>query len=300
MNLENEKWLYFRTVADEDNDDGDTASAGTSPTSLCVPASALLGIHPVSDTSIQLNFASVRNDQNNSALTAQDTVVLNTTQGETFEVMRHILERVNAYPHHDGFINVADDMTTNYANSTVAAQYCHKDITSCGAITMAAANTSMGILPSLGMGATAPTAVSATTLSVNTAYTAGTASALAMEIPSAAAGRAGDWITVLYATALNNSAAHTYTTTTDTAYALGSVIRSLPGADDADGTRPGRVDYSVAADNIITITGLTNGDGGIGTMLKFVNVTGETNGWQAYVEVVHRDKGNAAGTAAFS
>jgi hypothetical protein len=301
MNLQKEKWLYFRTVADEDNDDGDTASAGTSPTSLCVAASDLVGMHPVSDTSIQLNFSSVRNSRDLHAdLYSVDTVVLNTDQGKTFEVMNAILQNINGGPHSSGFIVVADDMTTNYAGATVTAQYIHGSINTCGAITCAAANTSVGRLPDLGMGKAAMTAVSATTLSVNTAYTGSTATALAMELPSAAAGKAGDWITVLYATAINNGAAHTYTTTTDTAYALGSVIRSLPGADDADGTRVGRVDVSVAADNVITLTGLTDGDGGIGTYMKFVNVTGDTNGWACEVQVVHRDKGNAASTAAFS
>ena len=301
MNLEKERWLYFRTVADEDNDDGDTASAGTSPTSLCVPADNLLSIHPASDTSVQLNFKSVRNSHDfHTDLYSVDTVILNTDQGKTFEVMNTILQNVNAGPHHDGFIVVADDVTTNYANATVTAQYIDGNINTCGAITCAAANTSVGRLPSLGMGAAAPTAISATTLSVNTAYKGSVSTALAMELPSAAAGKAGDWITVLYTAAINNGAAHTYTNTTDTAYALGSVIRSLPGADDNDSTRPGRVDVSVAADNIITLTGLTDGDGGIGTYLKFVNVTGDTNGWVADVQVVHRDKGNAAGTAAFS
>ena len=301
MNLQKEKWLYFRTVADEDNDDGDTASAGISPTSLCVPARDLLSIHPASDTSVQLNFNSVRNSRTVLADSyAVDTVVLNVNQGKTFEVMNTILTHINAYPHHDGFITVADDVTTNYANSTVPAIYVDSNITSCGAIGVAEANTSYHRLPDLGMGKAAMTAISATTLSVNTAYTGSTATNLAMELPSAAAGKAGDWITVLYATAINDGQAHTYTTTTDTAYALGSVIRSLPGADDNDGTRVGRVDVSVAADNVITITGLTDGDGGIGTYLKFVNVTGDTNGWACEVEVLHRDKGNAASTAAFS
>ena len=301
MNLQKEKWLYFRTVADEDNDDGDTASAGTSPTSLCVAARDMLSIHPASDTSVQLNFRSVRNSHDVHVDLSQgvDTVVLNTDQGKTFEVMNTILQHINAFPHHDGFIVVADDVTTNYADATVVAKYIDNNINSCGAITCAAKK-SQGRLPSLGMGAKAMTSITATTLSVNTAYAGATATNLAMEMPSAAAGNAGDWITVLYSTAITSGQAHTYTTTTDTAYALGSIIRSLPGADDNDSTRPGRVDVAAAADNIITLTGLTDGDGGIGTYLKFVNVTGETNGWACEVEVVHRDKGNAAGTAAFS
>ena len=72
------------------------------------------------------------------------------------------------------------------------------------------------------------------------------------------------------------------------------------GADDNDSTRPGVVDEATTNDNILTITGLTDGDGGIGTTLKFVNLTGAANGWAVEATIVHRDKGNAASTAAFS
>ena len=70
----------------------------------------------------------------------------------------------------------------------------------------------------------AKTVMTATELSLNTHYVASTATALAMTIPSAADGDAGDWISVFYTTAINNGAAQTFTTTTDTAYALGSTI----------------------------------------------------------------------------
>ena len=55
-----DKYLYFRAVDDEDNDDGDTASAGTSPTSLCIPASSLVSIAPTSDTTVTLSFQAAR------------------------------------------------------------------------------------------------------------------------------------------------------------------------------------------------------------------------------------------------
>ena len=301
MNLEKERWLYFRTVADEDDDDGDTASAGTSPTSLCVPASSMLSIHPASDTSVQLNFKSVRNSHDvNTALYGVDTVVLTTTQGKTFEVMNRILQHINNGPHHDGFIVVADDMTTNFANATVPASYIHPDISACGAITCAAANNAVANLPSLGMGAAAMTAVTATTLTVNKAYKGATATNLAMIIPSAAAGKAGDWITVLYTTAINNGQAHTYSGATDVNYAPGSVILTMPGADDNDSTRVATTDEATTNDDVITITGLTDGDGGIGTRLKFVNTTGAANGWAVECIVEGRDKQNAAATCAFS
>ena len=97
----------------------------------------------------------------------------------------------------------------------------------------------------------ARTGATATELSVNTHYVNGTATGLAMTIPSAASSNIGDWITVFYTTAVNNSANHTYTTTTDTAYALGSTITRIGGAVTS------ATDVSVAADNIITIAGTT-------------------------------------------
>ena len=77
-----------------------------------------------------------------------DTVVLNINQGKAEEVMRTLVQAINSnYPAYtDGFIVVADDVTTTYltssaaADETVAEQYIHPDITSCGAITIATAN----------------------------------------------------------------------------------------------------------------------------------------------------------------
>jgi hypothetical protein len=141
----------------------------------------------------------------------------------------------------------------------------------------------------------ARTAVTDTTLAVNTHYSGETATALtAILLPSAAAGSAGDWITVFYTTIVNNAATHVYTTTTDTAYALGSTIVRVGGAVASS------ADVSVALDNTITIAGTTNGDGGIGTMLRFVNVSGALNGWAAEVVTLNQGAGSAARVSAFS
>ena len=45
--------LYFRSVADEDNDDG-AESAATNLTSLLIPASRLRWMNPTSDTLLTL------------------------------------------------------------------------------------------------------------------------------------------------------------------------------------------------------------------------------------------------------
>ena len=136
-----DKWLYFRTVADEDNDDGDTASAGTSPTSICFPASSIMSIAPSSDTAITIKVSPLISGEQNALGTrrsyhGEDNVILNVNQGKTFEVMEELTRLINNKTHSDGFTVVADDMTTTFGGATVPAQYFHTDVTSCGAITV--------------------------------------------------------------------------------------------------------------------------------------------------------------------
>ena len=136
-----EKYLYFRTVADEDNDDGDTASSGIAPTSIAIPASSIVGMAPSAAGTLTIWFNSVRNSMSDgdNEVVIKDSVVLNITTKRHKKVMDAIIRSINGGPHSDGWIVVADDMTTNYANETVTAQYLHDDITTCGAINMAAA-----------------------------------------------------------------------------------------------------------------------------------------------------------------
>lgn len=292
--------LFFRTQADEANVDGIDDQ-------LCIPASRLVSMSPATDTTIEMLFHSVKNNElmHNEQLT-YDKVTLTVVQGDTEEVLAAIVRKINAHPLSDGFLVIADDCaTTDSATSslndlTISTVYAHTSISGIASITVAD-KLSRSRLPSLGTGNATMTAISATELSVNTHYKGSVSTALAMTIPAAATSRKGDWITVTYTAAINNGAAHTYTTTTDTTFAAGSVLIGLPGADDNDGTRVGRVDEcSGSGDNVVTITGLTDGDGGIGTTLKFVNMTGMVNGWAVEGMITHRDKGNAASTVAFS
>jgi hypothetical protein len=138
-----DKYFYFRTQADQDNDDGIDDS-------LCLPVRQIRSMNPSGDTAITISFDSVYNtstDGDNEVVIA-DTVVLNINQGKAEEVMRTLVQAMNSsYPaYNDGFIVVADDVTTTYltssaaADETVGAKYLSSDITSCGAITIAAAN----------------------------------------------------------------------------------------------------------------------------------------------------------------
>ena len=137
-----DKYFYFRTQADQDNDDGIDDS-------LCLPVRQIRSMNPSSDTAITISFDSVYNtssDGDNEVVIA-DTVVLNINQGKAEEVMRTLVQAMNSRyaTNNDGFIVVADDVTTTYltstasADETVSAKYVAPDITSCGAITIAAA-----------------------------------------------------------------------------------------------------------------------------------------------------------------
>ena len=287
--------LFFRDQADEANVDGIDDQ-------LCIPAKNLVGISPASDTTLTLTFESVKNNTNShNEMVAHDTVVLTVQEGDLFEAMEGILQAINSNPHHDGFLVIADDCATTdsatsaLADLTIATEYVHPSIQGVASITCKAATYSAR-MPDFGIGNAEPTNISATALSVNTHYQS-IAAATAMTIPSAAAGKAGDWITVIYDVAIGNTNAHTYTTTTDTAYALGSTIRTNRGS---HVDRIPLLDISEAADNVITITGATAGDGGLGTYLKFVNLTGAAQGWAAEVYVTDQGDGVTAATAAFS
>ena len=291
--------LFFRDQADEANVDGIDDQ-------LCIPASRLVSISPASATTVDMLFHSVKNNvlMNNEQLT-YDKVTLTVTQGDIQEVMDAIVQKINSHPHENGFLVIADDTTdTDSATSSLAgldhSAYIHPSISGIVSITIADKLYRGGQHRAIGTGNAALTAISATTLTVNTAYKGSVATALAMIIPSAAAGKAGDWITVFYTAAINNGAAHTYSGATDVNYAPGSIIVTRAGADDSNGTRVATTDESTTNDDVITITGLTDGDGGIGTTLKFVNMTGTANGWAAYVVVEGQDDNDAAATCAFS
>ena len=132
-----QKYLYFRTDADEDDDAASTDSA-------VFLLSRLTGMHPTADAAITLFFepqipflAAAEADQFANA----DSVILNVTEGTAFEVMRDL---ATAFAGGTGalrapFLTVADDMTTLLDDTTRSAVYLVPNITSCGAIAVTAA-----------------------------------------------------------------------------------------------------------------------------------------------------------------
>tara|TARA_R110000822_G_scaffold289857_4_gene411881 strand:+ start:255 stop:1181 length:927 start_codon:yes stop_codon:yes gene_type:complete len=286
-----EVWLYANTQADNDNLSGNS--------NVCFRASDIVGFNPITDTALYIYLKPVRNIDANGGLDIyNDLVTITLTTANTHRDFMEVLMRNinNTRPTFSGFIDLVDDHTVIVggaaASRTIAsgltspaglASKLTPLIASCGGINLAAANVSTHEyrLPSFGTASAAPVATAAGALALNTAYTNSETAAKAYTLPSAAAGRKGDWITVKYKSSIANGNLHSYHCTTDAQFALGSMITVNP----CDATRIGVVDVSVADDDEVQITGLTNGDGGIGTSLKFLNTTGELNGWVCEVIV---------------
>ena len=128
-------YLYFRAVADEDNDDGDGASSGVNPTSIAIPTRNITGIGPGSDATVVIKFLSVRNQgprggqagaQNDEII--QDTITLGVNTHRHQGVIDTIIRAMNDV-HSDGFIDVCDDVATLFGDSTIDEVRLHSDIT---------------------------------------------------------------------------------------------------------------------------------------------------------------------------
>lgn len=141
--MEKDILLYFRNVADEDNDDNNGAV-----TSVCFPASKLRGMNPTAATTLTLYFDSLRNevgaDDQDDEVTIADTVALTIEAHRHKEVMQALVRKINGMksnPKATGFLVVADDVTTNVAGDTVSAVTFDGNVSECGAISIAAAFT---------------------------------------------------------------------------------------------------------------------------------------------------------------
>ena len=137
----NDKYLYFRTQADQADDDGIDDS-------LYLPARQITALVPTSTTALTIFFESMYNNQGGTddEVVISDSVVINCTAGKVKQVMEHLVRSINSNKlYGDGLITVADDVTTTYltssaaADETVDAKVLDAGITSCGAITIAAA-----------------------------------------------------------------------------------------------------------------------------------------------------------------
>ena len=140
------KYFYFRTVADQDDDD---AAAD----SLMVPVENLVGIEPHNSSNgtaannLRLYFKSLNNDYTPTTtdFIIRDIVNISITAGKSKQVIEALGNAMAGGIHTDGIITVADDVTTTYltssagADETVSAVTLDSGITACGDITIGAA-----------------------------------------------------------------------------------------------------------------------------------------------------------------
>jgi hypothetical protein len=128
-----DKYFYIRKNADVDNDDGIDDS-------VYIPVKNITGIALIDATSLCIYFDSVNNMAGNVAEdlnVISDFVDLTIKAGYGKEVTRAIVEKINAHPHGDGALVLADLSTTTLADATVAIDVVHPQIYAVNAITVA-------------------------------------------------------------------------------------------------------------------------------------------------------------------
>ena len=98
------KYLYFRDVADEADDDDISSS-------VVVPIDAIAGVVPVAITTLELY---VRKD----GVVADDKVTLTCTRGKLQEVMHEIAVAINGYTYNKAPLKVMCDAATTTVNAS--------------------------------------------------------------------------------------------------------------------------------------------------------------------------------------
>ena len=126
-----ENWLYFRTTSLA-NDNGIVGSTDVF-SSICVPASRIVSIHPRSDTQLHITIKNTRIDDHHggedSAIENLDFIKLDTTAGKHEEVQKAIFEAITGGGR-AGFVIIGDDAT---------GEYIHPDLITVSDITSYAA-----------------------------------------------------------------------------------------------------------------------------------------------------------------
>ena len=98
------KYLYFRDVADEADDDDISSS-------IAIPVDAIAGVVPVAITTLELY---VRKD----GVVADDKVTLTCTRGKLQEVMHEIAVAINGYTYNKAPLKVMCDAATTTVNAS--------------------------------------------------------------------------------------------------------------------------------------------------------------------------------------
>ena len=131
------------------------------------------------------------------------------------------------------------------------------------------------------------------TAAVNTFYVVTDPTDLIVTLPSAGDGNIGDFINIFYTTAIANANPNTFADPDD-GFVVGSTVQRVGGGSAS------MANVSVVSQDTITIMGETNGDGGVGTSLKFVNTTGAKSGWMVEAITYNQGSGATLGTIDFS
>ena len=112
-------YLYFRTVVDIDDDDG---NASNLTDSIMIPASSISSMYPNSDTQLVINYEPIVQVLQQIIL----TIDTSTHKKVMIAISRACLR--------SGVHVIADDVVTNLANETVSSTYLIPEITACVSI----------------------------------------------------------------------------------------------------------------------------------------------------------------------
>ena len=82
------------------------------------PLRNLRGLAVTAESTILMTFNSFRNG---TADNDRDTVTLTTTADKEKAVMEAIAQKINSHPHSDGFIVLADDVTSSYVHADLTS-----------------------------------------------------------------------------------------------------------------------------------------------------------------------------------
>jgi len=279
-------WLYFNTEADNDN-------IGTS-SNVCFRADDIVSMGPTGDGVLTIYYKPIINQDASDPAGEifTDRVDINLATNHThfalMEVLTHHMN--NTRPTFGGFVDVVDDHSVivgggagsrTFASGLTTpigvASKISNLIASCGSLTLGVKSAQpYRYLPDVGTGNGTPQIVSAGALASDRFYTNALTGDATFSFPDPAATPKGTTIVMVYLDNIGSGNTHTFNVhSNDTTFAIGSTVRVMPH----DATRIAVVDFAAAGDATFTITGLNNGDGGIGTYLRAVNATGAQNGW---------------------
>ncbi len=121
-----DKFFYFRTVSDEDNDDNHYDS-------IMLPVDKITGIRPTSRTVVRIYFEQALSGDTGGFGTQEvlrgtnGIVALTVNEDTSKEVIKAIIDASNAAPG-GSVIVIADDSITDVDGSVRPPKYIHKDI----------------------------------------------------------------------------------------------------------------------------------------------------------------------------